>query len=100
MADPPLVKELVKKAKGRNKRLVDILTTFFSEASVLIFVFGILDTYASGKLSVMVAAAVACAGSIFFLAALGVQRWFDYQAYWKARRIARIIDDAMGEEGT
>lgn len=95
MADQALIARLIEESKKRNKRLVDILTTFFQEASVLIFVFGILDTYSSGKLSRGVAVVVALSGFIFLIAAVSVQRAFDWLAIRKVNRMAKWIDDAQ-----
>ena len=60
----------------RNERSITIFTTFFQEASVLVFVFGILDTYANNRLTTIVGEVVAVLGSALLIAAFSVKLVF------------------------
>lgn len=73
MPDDVIVSELTQTAMERNDRNIGILTSFFQEASVLVFVFGILDTYASNKLTLGVGLVVAALGFILLIAAFTVK---------------------------
>lgn len=73
MPDDVTVSELTQTAMERSDRNIGILTSFFQEASVLVFVFGILDTYASNKLTLGVGIVVAVLGFILLIAAFTVK---------------------------
>jgi divalent metal cation (Fe/Co/Zn/Cd) transporter len=76
MPDEATISKLTDAAMERNKRSIEILTTFFQEASVLVFVFGILDTYSSGKLTVAVGEVVGFLGFALLIAAFVVKSVF------------------------
>lgn len=83
---------------GRNERFVGILTTFFQEASVLIFVFGILDTYSTGKLTLHVGEAVGTLGFAFLLAAFSVRNMFYQYTRFRIKRWLSLSEE-MSEKG-
>ena len=76
MPDDKTIAALTVVALERNRRLIDILTTFFQEASVLVFVFGILDLYASNKLTVRIGVIVGALGFVLLLAAFAMKSLF------------------------
>lgn len=72
----------------RNDRISGILTSFFQEASVLVYVFGILDTYANNKLTRDVGTVVAALGTALLIAAFGVKPAF---RFFSARDVRRLL---------
>ncbi len=66
-----------------NSRSIDLVVGYLNEASVLVLVFGILDTYANGKLSWTVAVVVVGLAFALFAVAMST-RLILY-------RVARII---------
>jgi len=78
MPDEKTIKELAEHALTRNKRSIDLLTTFFQESAAMVLVFGILDTYASSKLTPTVIKVVTTLGFSLLVAAFAVQ-WVYYR---------------------
>lgn len=76
MPEDATVNVLTDAAMARNERVISILTTFFQEASVLVFVFGILDTYANDKLNSEVGIVVASLGTALLIGAFAVKSVF------------------------
>lgn len=76
MPDEATIKELTTAAMARNSRTIDILTTFFQEASVLVFVFGILDTYANNRLTIRVGEVVGGLGFALLIITFNVKPVF------------------------
>jgi hypothetical protein len=76
MPDEKTIADLTAEALRRNEWFIQILTTFLQEASVLVLVFGILDTYASNKLTVRVGVIVAGLGLTLLVAAFAVRSIF------------------------
>ena len=76
MPEEKTIEELTAAALERSSRVIEIWTTFLQEASVLVFVFGILDMYAGGKLTVRVATVVAVLGLSLLGAAFSVKSVF------------------------
>lgn len=64
---------LTDRAVKRHERSIELLTTFLQEASCLVLVFGILDTFASNKLTWRVGGVVTTLGTVLFLAAFSVR---------------------------
>lgn len=62
----------------RHKREVDLVTSYLQEASVLLLVFGLLDTYATRRLDWTVAKFVVSIAFVLFAAALATP-WMVYQ---------------------
>jgi hypothetical protein len=83
MPEEQTIKALAEHALKRNKRSIDLLTTFFQESAAMVLVFGILDTYASGKLTPTVIKVVATLGFSLLVAAFAVQ--------WVYYRIIRLV---------
>jgi hypothetical protein len=98
MPDDATISLWTKAAMERNERFVGILTTFFHEASVLIFVFGILDTYSTGKLTWHVGAVVGGLGFAFLLAAFSVRNVVHRFIRFRVRRWL-ILQEEMAEKG-
>lgn len=94
MPDNATVAAAIKAAEKRNERLVGILTSFFQEASVLVFVFGILDTYAANRLSRGVAVVVGILGFAFLIAAVAVKRVFDRLATRRIRHVMALVEQS------
>lgn len=78
MPDEKTIRELAQHALERNKRSIDLLTTFFMESAAMVLVFGVLDTYSSGKLTSTVIKVVATVGFSLLVAAFAVQ-WVYYR---------------------
>jgi hypothetical protein len=78
MPEEQTIKTLAGHALERNKRSIELLTTFFQESAAMVLVFGILDTYASGKLTPTVIKVVATLGFSLLVAAFAV-RWVYYR---------------------
>jgi hypothetical protein len=78
MPEEQTIKALAEHALQRNKRSIDLLTTFFQESAAMVLVFGILDTYASGKLTPTVIKVVATLGFSLLVAAFAV-KWVYYR---------------------
>jgi hypothetical protein len=78
MPDEKTIRELAEHALDRNKRSIDLLTTFFQESAAMVLVFGILDTYASSKLTPTVIKVVATLGFSLLVAAFAV-KWVYYR---------------------
>ena len=76
MPEDATVDALTEAAMERNDRIIVIFTTFFQEASVLVYVFGILDTYANNKLTSEVGWVVAALGTALLVAAFAVKPVF------------------------
>jgi len=83
MPEEQTIRALADHALKRNKRSIDLLTTFFQESAAMVLVFGILDTYASGKLTPTVIEVVATLGFALLVAAFAVQ--------WVYYRLIRIV---------
>jgi hypothetical protein len=88
MPEEVTISILTKTAMERSRRSIDILTTFFLEASVVVFVFGILDTYSSGKLTLRVGIVVGTLGVALLCAAFLVQGVFHRMT---RRRVVRFL---------
>jgi hypothetical protein len=73
MPDERIIHQLAEHALERNRRTIDLATTFFQEASVLVLVFGILDTYSTGKLSRSVIGIVLAVGLTLLAIALSCE---------------------------
>ena len=79
MPDEATISVLTQSAMERSERNITIWTTFLQEASVLVLVFGILDTYAANRLTVTVGFVVGILGLALLGAAFAVRqvfRWF------------------------
>ena len=83
MPEEQTIKALAEHALERNKRSIDLLTTFFQESAAMVLVFGILDTYASGKLTPTVIKVVATLGFSLLVAAFAVK--------WVYYRLIRVV---------
>jgi hypothetical protein len=83
MPEEQTIKALAEHALDRNKRSIDLLTTFFQESAAMVLVFGILDTYASGKLTPTVIRVVATLGFSLLVAAFAVK--------WVYYRLIRVV---------
>jgi hypothetical protein len=83
MPDEKTIRELAEHALVRNKRSIDLLTTFFQESAAMVLVFGILDTYASDRLTPTVIKVVAALGFSLLVAAFAVQ--------WVFYRLIRLV---------
>jgi hypothetical protein len=83
MPNEQTIQALADHAIQRHNRSIDLFTTFLQESSVLVLVFGILDTYAQGKLTWTVGKVVAVLGISLFVAA------FTFR--WLCCRVVRVI---------
>jgi hypothetical protein len=83
MPEEQTITALAEYSLERNKRSIDLLTTFFQESAAMVMVFGILDTYASGKLTLTVIEVVATLGFFLLVAAFAV-KWLYY-------RVIRVV---------
>jgi hypothetical protein len=61
----------------RHNREVDLVTSYLHEASVLVLVFGLLDTFATGRLDWTVAKFIVSIAFVLFAAALATP-WMVY----------------------
>jgi hypothetical protein len=61
-------------ALEKNARTIDLIVGYLNEASVLVLVFGILDTYSTGRLTWKVGGLVVGLAFVLFLAAMAT-RW-------------------------
>jgi len=98
MPDDQTIEQLAKHALDRNKRSIDLLTTFLMESAAMVLVFGILDTYSSGKLTSTVIKVVAIVGLALFIAAFAVQ-WAYFRLIRLVIRYSLTIQEHM-KEGT
>ena len=73
------IDEAARYALERHSRSVDIIVGYLHEASVLVLVFGLLDTYSSNRLNWRVAEVVFGLAFVLFVAALTV-RWVLYKS--------------------
>jgi integral membrane sensor domain MASE1 len=83
MPNEQTVQALADHAINRYTRSIDLFTTFLQEASVLVLVFGILDTYSQDKLTWTVGKVVAVLGVALLVAA------FTFR--WMCCRIVRVV---------
>lgn len=83
MPNEQTIKELADHAIERHDRSIVLFTTFLQESSVLVLVFGILDTYAQNKLTWSVAKTVVGLGVALFVAA------FTFR--WMCCRVVRFV---------
>ncbi len=83
MPDEQTIQALADHAIQQHGRSIDLFTTFLQESSVLVLVFGILDTYAQDKLTWTVGKVVAGLGISLFVAA------FTFR--WVCCRIVRLL---------
>ena len=94
MPDDQTIKALAELALEKNSRTIEILTTFLQEASVLVLVFGILDTYAAGKLSHNVISIVLAVGLTLLAGAFSV-RWIVYRFMCLVMRFALTVQERL-----
>jgi len=78
MANERTIEAAAKYAIEKNARSIDLVVGYLNEASVLILVFGILDTYSTGKLNWTVGYVVVGLAFGCFVAALAT-RWMIYK---------------------
>jgi len=95
MPDEQTIKGLAEHALERNKRSIDLLTTFFQESAAMVLVFGILDTYASDKLTPTVIKVVATLGFSLLVAALAL-KWVFYRFIKLVIRYTLTIQEHAG----
>jgi hypothetical protein len=95
MPDETTIKKLAEHALDRNKRSIDLLTTFFQESAAMVLVFGILDTYASGKLTSTVIKVVATLGFSLLVAAFAC-KWVFYRFIRVVIRYTLTIQEHSG----
>jgi hypothetical protein len=72
------IDEAARFALDRHTRSIDLIVGYFHEASVLVLVFGLLDTYSSNRLDWSVARIVCALAFLLFVIALGM-RWLLYR---------------------
>jgi uncharacterized membrane protein len=94
MPDEQIIEQLAKHALERNRRTIDLATTFLQEASVLVLVFGILDIYGSGKLSRSVVSIVLIVGLGLLAAAFSLQ-WICYRLMRRVIRYTLTIQERL-----
>jgi hypothetical protein len=99
MPENKTIEELAQHALKRNKRSIDLLTSFCMESAAMVLVFGILDTYASGKLTLTVIRVVAIVGFSLLIAAFGVQ-WVYYRLLKLLIRYSLTIQEHAKEGGS
>ena len=94
MPDERIIDQLAEHALERNERTINLATTFLQEASVLVLVFGILDTYASGRLSRSVVGIVLAVGLSLLAAAFALQ-WICYRFMRRVIRYTLTIQERL-----
>jgi hypothetical protein len=94
MPDEQIIDQLAEHALERNGRTITLATTFLQEASVLVLVFGILDTYASGKLSRSVVSIVLVVGLGLLVAVFSLQ-WICYRFMRRFFRYTLTIQERL-----
>jgi uncharacterized membrane protein len=88
MPDEHSISTLTKSLLKQSERNIEIWTTFFLEASVLVLVFGILDMYVNDKLTARVGEVVGALGVALLVAAFSV-RWAFYRL--SRRRVTKYL---------
>ena len=74
MSNERTIEAAAKYAIEKNARTIDLIVGYLCDASVLVLVFGILDTYSTGKLTWSVSGFVVGLAFVLFLAAMAT-RW-------------------------
>lgn len=95
MPEEQTIKALAEHALERNKRSIDLLTTFFQESAAMVLVFGILDTYSTDKLTPTVVKVVATLGFSLLVAAFAV-KWVFYRLIRVVIRYTLLIQEHAG----
>jgi|HubBroStandDraft_2_1064218.scaffolds.fasta_scaffold74461_2 uncharacterized membrane protein len=98
MPDERIIHQLAEHALERNGRTLELATSFLQEASVLVLVFGILDTYASGKLTRSVISIVLVVGLSLLAAAFSL-RWICYRFMRRVIRYTLTIQERLPPRG-
>lgn len=93
MADERRIREATVQAIERHSRAIDVLTGYLNEASVLVLVFGILDTYSSNKLTIRVGEIVVATAFVLFVGAVSL-RLFIYWLVGFFMRVSLEADEA------
>jgi hypothetical protein len=96
MPNERTIESAAKYAIEQNSRSLDLLVGYLNEASVLVLVFGILDTYATGRLNWMVAGFVVVLSFVLFLAAMAT-RWIAYRVLKVVLRFSLATVEAQQE---
>jgi len=78
MPDERTIEAAAKYAVEKNHGSIDQIVGYLNDASVLVLVFGILDTYSTGKLTWPVAYLVVGLAFALFIAAIAT-RWVIYR---------------------
>jgi uncharacterized membrane protein len=94
MPDEQIIQQLADHALERNRRTIDLATAFLHDAAVLVLVFGILDTYATGKLSRSVVGIVVIVGLGLLAAAFSLQ-WICYRFMRRVIRYTLTIQERL-----
>ncbi len=94
MLDDPTIEAATEYSIFRFKRVIELITNFFSEASVLVLVFGLLDMYSTNRLTWNIGELVAAASAVLFAAAISVRPVFFVILRWMIRHSITAIDGA------
>jgi len=99
MPDEQTIRALAEHALKRHGRTIDLLTTFLQESAGMVLVFGILDTYAGGKLTRTVVEVVATLGFSLLVAAFAL-KWACYRFIRVVIRYTLTIQEHLDRGGT
>jgi uncharacterized membrane protein len=97
MPDEQIIHQLAENALERNRRTIDLATTFLQEASVLVLVFGILDTYSTDKITKTVVGIVVAVGFILLVAAFSL-RWLCYRFLRRLMKYTLSVQERLPQE--
>jgi hypothetical protein len=95
MEDERIVEAAAEYSVYRFKRAIELITSFLSEAAVLVLVFGLLDTYSTNRLTWTVGEIVAATSAVLFFAALSVRAFFFVLFRWMIRHSNKAIESAQ-----
>jgi hypothetical protein len=94
MLDERTIEAATEYSVFRFGRAIGLCTEFLSEASVLILVFGLLDLYAAGRLTVEVGLKIGAGSAVLFVMALSVRAVFYQALKWMIKHSSAAIEGA------
>ena len=99
MLNEKLISDLTMAAMERNQRSIEIWTSFLQEASVLVWVFGLLDTWAKDALTIRMAIGVSLSGALLLFAAFSVRSMYYRITKRTVVKWASKLDDTIENGG-
>lgn len=95
MPDERTIEAATEYSVFRFKRAIELITSFLSEASVLVLVFGLMDMYSTNRLTRSVGEVVAATSAVLFAAALSVRAVFYAVFKWMIKHSLAAMEEAI-----